>query len=96
VAAILNSFMLGFRSLAIAEQTSQVWEILTIVKGEFGKFGDLLDKTKEKLVQATNTIDLATRKSRTLESKLNRAQSLADKTTTAAEDAAPSLLDDIS
>jgi len=95
VAAILNSFMLGFRSLAIAEQTSQVWEILTIVKGEFGKFGDLLDKTKEKLVQATNTIDLAARKSRTLESKLNRAQSLADKTTTAAEDAAPSLLDDI-
>lgn len=92
VAAILNSFMLGFRSLAIAEQTSQVWEILTIVKGEFSKFGDILDKTKEKLVQATNNIDLATRKSRTLESKLNRAQSLADKTTNEAEDAAPNLL----
>lgn len=93
VAAILNSFMLGFRSLAIAEQTSLVWETLTVVKGEFGKFGDLLDKTKEKLVQATNTIDLASRKSRTLESKLNKAQRLADKTAEVAEESAPTLLD---
>jgi DNA recombination protein RmuC len=66
----------------------------TVVKGEFGKFGDLLDKTREKLVQATNTIDLASRKSRTLESKLNKAQRLADKTAGVAEDvAAPTLLD---
>lgn len=93
IAAILNSFMLGFRSLAIAEQTSQVWETLTIVKGEFGKFGDLLDKTKKKLIEATNTIDDASRKSRTLESKLNKAQRLADKTVAEAEETAPTLLD---
>ncbi|MDB5166699.1 MAG: RmuC-domain protein [Candidatus Saccharibacteria bacterium] len=79
IAAILSSYQLGFRTLAIAERTSEVWETLTVVKGEFGKFGDLLDKTKEKLVQATNTIDLASRKSRTLEGKLNKAQRLADK-----------------
>lgn len=85
IAAILSSYQLGFRTLAIAEQTSEVWETLTIVKGEFGKFGDLLDKTKQKLVQATNTIDLASRKSRTLESKLNRAQKLADKASMTAE-----------
>lgn len=93
IAAILSSYQLGFRTLAIAERTSEVWETLTIVKGEFTKFGDLLDKTKEKLVQATNTIDLASRKSRTLESKLNKAQLLADKTAAKAEEAAPVLLD---
>ncbi len=81
IAAILSSYQLGFRTLAIAEHTSHVWELLTTIKGEFGKFGDLLDKTREKLVQATNTIDSASRKSRTLESKLDKAQRLADKVT---------------
>ncbi|HJP96287.1 MAG TPA: DNA recombination protein RmuC [Candidatus Saccharimonadales bacterium] len=93
IAAILSSYQLGFRTLAIAEQTSQVWELLTVIKGEFGKFGDLLDKTREKLVQATNTIDTASRKSRTIESKLGKVQKLADKTAdTAGENV--SLLDD--
>lgn len=85
IAAILSSYQLGFRTLAIAEQTSQVWELLTTIKGEFGKFGDLLDKTRDKLVQATNTIDDASRKSRTIESKLGKVQKLADKTAETAE-----------
>ena len=79
IAAILNSYQLGFRTLAIAEQTGQVWELLTGIKGEFGKFGDLLDKTREKLVQATKTIDSASTKSRTIERKLGKVQTLADK-----------------
>lgn len=95
IAAILSSYQLGFRTLAIAEQTGQVWELLTTIKGEFGAFGDLLDKTREKLVQATNTIDTASRKSRTIESKLTKVQRLADKTTDTAEESAPHLLDGI-
>jgi DNA recombination protein RmuC len=86
IAAILSSYQLGFRTLAIAEQTSQVWELLTTIKGEFGKFGDLLDKTRDKLVQATNTIDDASRKSRTIEGKLGKVQKLADKTASRAEE----------
>jgi len=85
IAAILNSYQLGFRTLAIAEQTSQVWELLTTIKGEFGKFGDLLEKTRDKLVQATNTIDSASTKSRTIERKLGKVQKLADKATETAE-----------
>ncbi len=81
IAAILSSYQLGFRTLAIAEQTSHVWELLTTIKGEFGKFGDLLEKTRDKLVQATSTIDSATTKSRTIEQKLGKVQQLANKTT---------------
>lgn len=80
IAAILSSYQLGFRTLAIAEQTSQVWELLTTIKTEFGTFGDLLEKTRDKMVQATNTIDGAARKSRTIESKLGRVQKLAGDT----------------
>ncbi len=96
IAAILSSYQLGFRSLAIAEQTGKVWELLTVIKGEFGKFGDLLDKTREKLVQATKTIDSASIKSRTIERKLGKVQQLADKSTESAEEvetAVPQLLD---
>ncbi len=94
IAAILSSYQLGFRTLAIAEQTSQVWELLTVIKGEFGKFGDLLDKTREKLVQATKTIDTASTKSRTIERKLGKVQHLADQATETTEvEAPPQLLD---
>lgn len=89
IAAILSSYQLGFRTLAIAEQTGQVWELLTGIKGEFGKFGDLLDKTREKLVQATKTIDSASTKSRTIERKLSKVQQLADKTSSKAEEITP-------
>ncbi len=89
IAAILSSYQLGFRTLAIAEQTSHVWELLTSIKGEFGKFGDLLDKTREKLEQATRTIDSASTKSRTIERKLGKVQQLAQKV----EKETPELLD---
>ncbi len=97
VAAILSSFQLGFRTLAIAEQTGQVWELLTTIKGEFGTFGTLLEKTRDKLVSATNDLDKASSKTRTIERKLGKVQLLADKTVEAAEQASlleNSLLDD--
>lgn len=79
VAALLNSLQMGFRTLAIEKRTSEVWEALGAVRSEFGKFGDLLDKTKQKLEQASKTIDTASTKSRTIERKLNRMQTLEKK-----------------
>lgn len=86
IAAILSSYQLGFRTLAIAEQTSHVWDMLTTIKGEFGKFGDLLEKTKDKLDQASRTIDDATTKSRTIEKKLGKMEQLESKTVTLLEE----------
>ena len=79
IAALLNSLQMGFRTLAIEQRTSEVWEALGMVRNEFGKFGDLLEKTKTKLEQATKTIDDATTKTRTIERKLNRVQTLEPK-----------------
>ncbi len=76
IAAILNSFQLGFRTLAIAEQTSQVWDLLTNIKDEFGNFSDLLQKTQEKLNQASKTLGTASSKSHTIEKKLAQIQSI--------------------
>lgn len=99
IAAILSSYQLGFRTLAIAEQTSQVWELLTVIRGEYGKFGGLLDKAKKKLQEAGNVIDDAASKSHYIEGKLSRVQRLADKTAESADEtsvsAERSLLDNI-
>jgi len=86
IAAILSSYQLGFRTLAIAEGAGEAWKVLTDTRIEFGKFGDLIEKARDKMVQATNTLDTAAGKSRRIEGKLNKAQQLADKTVTSAED----------
>lgn len=74
LATLLNCLQVGFKTLAIAKRSSEVWELLGAVKSEFGKFGDLLDKTKKKLDEASNTIEDAARKSRTIERKLKEVQ----------------------
>jgi DNA recombination protein RmuC len=79
IAAILSSYQLGFRTLAIAEGAGEAWKVLTDTRIEFGKFGDLIEKARDKMVQATNTLDTAAGKSRRIEGKLNKAQKLADK-----------------
>ena len=47
LSALLNSLQMGFRTLAIAKRSSEVWKILGAVKTEFGKFGVVLDKTPQ-------------------------------------------------
>lgn len=76
LAALLNSLQMGFRTLAIEKRSSEVWILLGAVKTEFGKFGDILEKTQKKLHEASNTIEAATKKSRTIEKKLRDVQEL--------------------
>lgn len=76
LAALLNSLQMGFRTLAIEKRSSEVWTLLGAVKTEFGKFGDLLDKTQKKLQEAGNSIEIASRKSRTIERRLRDVQEL--------------------
>ncbi len=74
--ALLNSLQMGFRTLAIQKRSSEVWELLGAIKTQFGTFGDLLQKTQKKLREASNSIDAAARKSRTIERKLRTVEEL--------------------
>jgi len=76
LAAILNSLQMGFRTLAIEKRSSEVWTLLGAVKTKSGKFGDILEKTQKKLQEASNTIEDAAKKSRTIERKLKDVQVL--------------------
>ncbi len=75
-AALLNSLQIGFRTLAIQKRTSEVWQILSAVKTEFGKFGDVLEAVKKKLEQATNNMDDALKRSRVIQRKLRNVQEI--------------------
>ena len=74
LAALLNSLQMGFRTLAIEKRSSEVWHLLGAVKTEFGKFGDVLEKTKEKLDQASRQIDTAAVRTRAIERKLKSVE----------------------
>jgi DNA recombination protein RmuC len=76
LAALLNSLQMGFRTLAIGKRSSEVWQLLGAVKTEFGKFGQVLAKTKKKLKEAGHTIDQAEIRSRAIERKLKNVQDL--------------------
>ncbi len=76
ITAFLNSLQMGFRTLAIQKRSSEVWKLLGTVKGEFSRFGDILAKTKQKLEEATKTIDNAEVRSRQIEKKLRNVEVL--------------------
>jgi len=65
---------MGFRTLAIEKRSSEVWELLGVVKTEFGIFGDVLAKTKKKLKEASNTIGQAEVRTRAIERQLRKVQ----------------------
>ena len=58
MAAILNSFQLGFRSLALQQSSGEVWDTLEKVRTEFAKFNDVLEDTQRKLDQAQKDLEL--------------------------------------
>jgi len=74
--ALLNSLQMGFRSLAIQKRSSEVWTILGAVKTEFGKYGDILDKVKKKLDEASNSIDDVARRKRAIDRQLRSVAEL--------------------
>ncbi|MCL6452623.1 MAG: DNA recombination protein RmuC [Alicyclobacillus sp.] len=74
--ALLNSLQMGFRTLAIQKRSSEVWKLLGAVKTEFGKFGQVLDKTQKKLQEASRTIEAAKTRSRVIEKNLRGVEAL--------------------
>lgn len=74
--AMLNSLQMGFRTLALERRSSEVWKVLGAVKTEFGKFGDVLAKTKKKLDEAARTIDDAEVRTRAMSRQLRSVEAL--------------------
>jgi DNA recombination protein RmuC len=69
-AAILNSLQMGFRTLAIQQSSSEIMSTLSVVKTEFAKYAGVLAKVKQRLHEATTTVEQAETRTRVLERSL--------------------------
>lgn len=73
--AILNSLQMGFRTLSLQKRSSEVWQVLSSVKTEFRKFGDLLGKAQKNIQTGLSQLDeVAGKRSRAITSKLKAVE----------------------
>lgn len=71
LSALLNSLSVGFKTLNIQKSADDISKILGNVKGEFGKFGDILVKAQKHLNNASSNLDeLLTRRTNAIERTL--------------------------
>ena len=74
--ALLNSLQMGFRTLAIEQRSSEVWQVLRAVKTEFQRFGESLAGVKRSLDAASNKIGQTEVRSRVMMRSLNAVEAL--------------------
>jgi DNA recombination protein RmuC len=67
---------MGFRTLAIEKRSSEVWQVLGAVKTEFGKFGEVLARTKSQLETVTRSIEAAQTRTRQMGKRLRDVEAL--------------------
>ncbi len=74
--AMLNSLHMGFRTLALQEQASEVWKVLGAVKTEFERYGDWVARIKEQMQKASDTLDKADTRTRQMRRALKVVEAL--------------------
>ncbi len=74
--AMFNSLHMGFRTLALEQQASEVWKVLGAVKTEFERYGDWVEKVREQVQKAADTLDRADTRSRQMRRALKNVEAL--------------------
>ena len=85
--AFLNSLQMGFQTLAVEKKTGEIRKLLSAIKTEFSKYGDLLEKTRKKLDEAAGVLDAVDSKTRNINRKLKQIHELPQEETTKLLDA---------
>ncbi len=76
--AMLNSLHMGFRTLALEQQASEVWKVLGAVKTEFERYGEWVSRIKEQVAKASDTLDKADTRARQMRLALRKVEALPD------------------
>ena len=74
--AMLNSLHMGFRTLALEQQASQVWTVLGAVKTEFERYGDWVARIREQVQKASDTLDKADTRTKQMRRALKVVEAL--------------------
>lgn len=76
LAALVNSLQLGFRTLAVQQRTTEVWQLLNKVKQELSGLEAALDKSARKLEDGQNALHSTSRYVARLTKQLNAVEVL--------------------
>ena len=76
LAALVNSLQLGFRTLAVEQRTTEVWQLLNNVKQELLGLEAALDKSAKKLEEGQNALHSTSRYVARLAKQLNAVEIL--------------------
>ncbi len=76
LAALVNSLQLGFRTLAVQQRTTEVWQLLNKVKQELAGLEAALDKTAKKLEEGQNALHSTARYTSRLKKQLDAVELL--------------------
>ena len=74
--AMLNSLHMGFRTLALEQQASEVWKVLGAVKTEFERYGEWVGRVKEQVAKASDTLDKADTRAKQMRLALRKVEAL--------------------
>ena len=70
ITALLNSFAMGFKAVAINEKADEVRALLSVAKSQYNTFGTVLEKAKRKIDEAGKTLDEAQKRNEIIQKKL--------------------------
>lgn len=74
--AMLNSLHMGFRTLALEQQASEVWKVLGAVKTEFERYGEWVSRIKEQVQKASDTLEKAETRTKQMRRALKVVEAL--------------------
>jgi DNA recombination protein RmuC len=74
--AMLNSLHMGFRTLALEQQASEVWKVLGAVKTEFERYGEWVARIREQVHKAADTLDKADTRTKQMRRALKVVEAL--------------------
>jgi len=78
LSSLLSSLQMGFKTLAIEKRSMEIRDLLLNFKAEFIKFTELLEDTQGRLNKVSETIETATKRTKSISRKLSAVESLAD------------------
>lgn len=76
LAAMLVSFRVGFRTLAIQKRADEVWRVLEAAKSQFGKFREVLEAVQRHLERAQSQLSQTGTRTRQIERALRGVATL--------------------
>lgn len=76
ITALLNSFAMGFKAIAINEKADEVRALLSATKAQYDKFGDVLEKARKKIEEAGKSLEDAQKRNTQIQKKLKGVEAI--------------------